>query len=29
MVDNSIEEIKHRLDIKEVIQEHVQLKKAG
>lgn len=29
MTDNSIEEIKNRLDIKEIIQEHIQLKKAG
>jgi DNA primase len=29
MTDNSIEEIKTRLDIKEIIQEHIQLKKAG
>ncbi|MFA6525195.1 MAG: DNA primase [Patescibacteria group bacterium] len=29
MTDNTIEEIKNRLDIKEVIQEYIQLKKAG
>ncbi|MFA6392031.1 MAG: DNA primase [Patescibacteria group bacterium] len=29
MTDNTIEEIKTRLDIKEVIQEYIQLKKAG
>ncbi|MBU1075485.1 DNA primase [Patescibacteria group bacterium] len=29
MTDNTIEEIKTRLDIKEIIQEYIQLKKAG
>lgn len=29
MTDNTIEEIKNRLDIKDIIQEYIQLKKAG